>query len=111
VAGAPRQQRRAHEKRVLRRYHAALGQPDYGYDDLLADYRIGIADWSLVPLNIPAGALLAALASKAPLGDLWSSWKRRVAAKEQPVSYLLLAEKSFLQPLEAHPWERRGLFD
>jgi aminoglycoside phosphotransferase (APT) family kinase protein len=46
-----REQRRGYEERVLRRYHVALGQPDYGYGDLLADYRIAVADWSLVPVQ------------------------------------------------------------
>jgi len=46
-----REQRREHEERVLRRYHAALGVPDYPYEDLLADYRIGVADWLLVPVQ------------------------------------------------------------
>jgi hypothetical protein len=46
-----RSQRREYEERVLRRYHAALGRPDYPYEDLMADYRIGIADWLLVPIQ------------------------------------------------------------
>jgi phosphotransferase family enzyme len=46
-----REQRRACEERVLRRYHSTLARPDYGYEDLLADYRIGVADWSLVPVQ------------------------------------------------------------
>jgi hypothetical protein len=46
-----RDQRREYEELVLRRYHEALGQPLYRYEDLLADYRIGVADWLLVPLQ------------------------------------------------------------
>jgi hypothetical protein len=46
-----RSQRREYEERVLRRYHAALGVVDYPYEDLLADYRIGVADWLLVPIQ------------------------------------------------------------
>jgi hypothetical protein len=46
-----RSQRREYEDRVLRRYRAALGVPGYSYDDLLADYRIGVADWLLVPVQ------------------------------------------------------------
>lgn len=46
-----REQRRGYEQRVLRRYHRALGRPDYRYEDLLADYRIGVADWSTVPVQ------------------------------------------------------------
>src|SRR5262245_49512359 len=46
-----REQRRGYEELVLRRYHAALRRPDYPYDDLMADYRIGVADWLLVPVQ------------------------------------------------------------
>jgi hypothetical protein len=46
-----RDQRRRYEERVLRRYHARLGRPDYSYEDLLADYRIAVADWLLVPVQ------------------------------------------------------------
>jgi aminoglycoside phosphotransferase (APT) family kinase protein len=46
-----REQRRDHEERVLRRYHAALGRPEYSYEDLMADYRIAVADWLLVPVQ------------------------------------------------------------
>jgi aminoglycoside phosphotransferase (APT) family kinase protein len=46
-----RAQRREHEEPVLRRYHEALGVPDYPFEDLLADYRIGVADWLLVPVQ------------------------------------------------------------
>jgi hypothetical protein len=46
-----RDQRREYEELVLRRYYEALGQPLYRYEDLLADYRIGVADWLLVPVQ------------------------------------------------------------
>jgi Ecdysteroid kinase-like family len=46
-----REQRHSYEERVLRRYHARLAQPDYPYGALLADYRLGVADWLLVPVQ------------------------------------------------------------
>src|SRR5262249_29151473 len=46
-----RQQREQHEEPVLRRYHAGLGRADYSFADLLADYRLGVADWLLVPVQ------------------------------------------------------------
>jgi hypothetical protein len=50
------EQRRAdrREERALRHYHAVLlanGVTRYAWDDLLTDYRIGVIDWLLVPLQ------------------------------------------------------------
>ena len=39
---------------ILRLYHLALtrhGVTGYTWDDLLADYRLALLDWSLVPLQ------------------------------------------------------------
>jgi aminoglycoside phosphotransferase (APT) family kinase protein len=46
-----REQRRSLEPRVLRRYHEALARPDYPYDKLVADYRLALLDWLLVPVQ------------------------------------------------------------
>lgn len=46
-----RAQRAVAEERVLRRYHEALGVPGYSYEDLLADYRLALAYWVLVPVQ------------------------------------------------------------
>lgn len=46
-----RHPRRALEPRVLRRYHETLDRPDYPYDQLLADYRIAVLGWLLVPVQ------------------------------------------------------------
>lgn len=46
-----REQRRRLEPRVLRRYHDTLARVDYPYDELLADYRLAVLNWLLVPVQ------------------------------------------------------------
>ena len=46
-----REQRRALEPRVPRRYHETLARSDHPYDELMADFRVAGLDWLLVPVQ------------------------------------------------------------
>ncbi len=49
-----REQRREHERELLREFHHRLvdyGVAGYAFDDLLLDYRLGLVYWALMPVQ------------------------------------------------------------
>ena len=71
---------------------------------------VGLA---VMPVSMTAGAVLAVLASKAPLDAVWEAWKKRSELKLSDLSFLMVAQNTFRYNLrnsgEQLPWERYGL--